>query len=124
MVDQSILKSARARRRRRKVRGKVIGTASRPRLTVNRSLKHVYVQIVDDEKGETLVAAASNAKAVRPRVEALKTKTEVAKKVGEAVAMAAQEKGIVTVVFDRNRYRFHGRVKAVAEGAREGGLKF
>lgn len=124
MADKNILKSRRSERRRRRVRGKVSGTANVPRLTVARSLKNVYVQIIDDEKMATLVSAASNSKSLRPEVEKLKTKTDVALRVGEAIAEVAKEKGIETVVFDRNRFRFQGRVKAVADGARKGGLKF
>jgi large subunit ribosomal protein L18 len=124
MADKNILKSRRSERRRRRVRGKVAGTAGIPRLTVARSLKNIYVQIVDDEKMITLVAAASNTKELRPELEKLKSKIDVAAKVGEAIAEAAKAKGIETVVFDRNRFRFQGRVKAVADGARKGGLKF
>jgi large subunit ribosomal protein L18 len=124
MATKQIVKNRRAIRRRRRVRGKISGTAAIPRLTVAKSLNNVFVQIVDDENSVTLAAAASNTKAVRDQFAEGQTKTDVAKKVGEAIASLAKEKGIVKVVFDRNVSRFHGRVKAVAAGAREGGLVF
>lgn len=115
-------KKLRSVRRRRRVRGKVFGTPVRPRLTVNKSLKHVHVQIVNDETKITLVGVGSDSKQL---VKELKgTKTERAKQVGLAIARLAKEKGIEAVVFDRNQYRYHGRIKAVADGAREGGLQF
>ena len=113
-----------AERRRRRVRAKVFGTTERPRLTVHKTLKNVVVQIIDDITHATLVGVASNSKSVLDTVTKEDTKTAVAKKVGKALADMAKEKGITEVVFDRNRYRYHGRVKAVADGAREGGLKF
>lgn len=109
-------------RRRRRVRAKVAGTASRPRLNVFRSLKHIYAQVIDDEAGHTLAAASSLEQAVRAQT-GLK-KTEEAMLVGKLVAQRAQEKQIKRVVFDRAGYRYHGRIRAVAEGAREGGLEF
>ena len=112
-----------AERRRRRVRAKVFGTTERPRLTVHKTLKNVVVQIIDDITHATLVGLASNSKSVIEGVAKEDTKTAVAKKVGKALAEMAKEKGITEVVFDRNQYRYHGRVKAVAEGAREGGLK-
>jgi large subunit ribosomal protein L18 len=123
MADKSVVKYKRAERRRARVRGKVVGTPDRPRLTVAKSLNNVFVQIVDDRKGATLVGLATNSKDVRDLL-ASKSKTEAAKEVGKKIAELAQAKGIESVVFDRNRYVFHGRVKAVADGAREGGLKF
>ncbi len=124
MADVNTKKRKRADRRRRRVRGKVFGTAERPRLTVAKSLKNVFVQIIDDEKMVTLVSAASNAKQVKSELKDDMTKTQVAFKVGEVIAEAAKAKGITRVVFDRNKYRYHGRVKAVADGARKGGLEF
>ena len=107
-------------RRHKRVRGKVSGTPERPRLNVFRSETNIYAQIIDDSKGVTLVSASSLDKGfVREG-----TKTEVAKKVGEALAERAKAKGISAVVFDRGGYLYHGRVKALAEGAREGGLQF
>jgi large subunit ribosomal protein L18 len=101
----------------------VFGTAEVPRLTVAKSLNNVFAQIIDDEKHITLVGAASNSATVREKLSDGQTKTDVAKVVGEVIAARAKEKGIERVVFDRNINRFHGRVKAVADGAREGGLK-
>ena len=124
MADRNIEKFKRAERRRHRVRGKVLGTAECPRLTVSKSLKNTFAQIIDDEKMATLVSAASNSKSLKTGLKKVLTKTEVARKVGELVADLAKENGIEKVVFDRNQYRFHGRVKAVADGAREKGLKF
>ena len=123
MADKNIVKQKQATRRRSRVRAKVIGTAERPRLTVAKSLNNMFVQIIDDEKMTTLVGLATNSKDVAKDAKD-KNKTEAAKIVGKKIAELAKEKGIEQVVFDRNQYRFHGRVKAVADGAREGGLKF
>lgn len=112
-----ISKIARRNKIKTRIRGKVSGTAERPRMTVFRSNKAIYVQLVDDLKGETLVSASS--KGLEGG-----TKSEIAAKVGEAVAGKAKEKGIETVVFDRNGYLYHGRVKSLADEARKGGLKF
>lgn len=103
-----------------RVRSRVSGTAERPRLNVFRSLAHIYAQIIDDEKGVTLVAASSKEK----NFEGSGGNVEGAKKVGAAIAKKAVEKGISEVVFDRGGYIYHGRVAALAEAAREGGLKF
>lgn len=100
-----------------RVRNKISGTAECPRLSVFRSNKQIYVQIINDETASTLVAASSLGYEAMP-------KKEQASKVGEAVAKKALEAGITKVVFDRNGYLYHGRVKEVAEGARKGGLKF
>lgn len=106
-------------RRKRRIRGKVTGTSERPRLCVFRSNKAIYAQLVDDVAGHTLVVARS------AEVDAAGLdKTAVARKVGELIAGRAREKGIERVVFDRSGYLYHGRVKALAEGAREGGLVF
>jgi large subunit ribosomal protein L18 len=91
---------------------------------VAKSLKNVYVQIIDDENGVTLAAAASNSKNLRETLKSGMSKIEIAGKVGSAIAEEAKAKGIETVMFDRNRFRYHGRVRAVAEAARKGGLKF
>jgi large subunit ribosomal protein L18 len=123
MADKNIVKSKRAERRRRRVRGKVHGTAERPRLSVSKSLKKVFAQVIDDENHVTLVGIDSTSKVLTAEAGDKKTKTEVARQVGEVIARLAKEKGIEQVVFDRGRCRFHGRIKAVAEGAREGGLK-
>lgn len=106
---------------KRRVRKVVSGTAARPRMSVFRSNKSIYVQLIDDEAGRTLVAASSRENGI----EAEKiTKVEQANKVGNLIAEKAKAAGIETVVFDRNGYLYHGRVKSLAEGARNGGLKF
>jgi len=110
-------------RRRNAIRKKVTGTASRPRLSVFRSLKHIYVQAIDDLSGSVL-AAASDAGKSAPADLAGKKKAERAKLVGQTIGEALKGKNISEVVFDRNGFIYHGRVKAVAEGAREAGLKF
>ena len=108
------------RKRHLRVRNRVAGTAERPRLNVFRSLAHIYAQIIDDEKGTTLAAASS----VEKDFEGKGGNIAAAKAVGAAIAKKALEKGISEVVFDRGGYIYHGRVKALAEAAREGGLKF
>ncbi|WP_283138691.1 50S ribosomal protein L18 [Rhizohabitans arisaemae] len=108
-------------RRHRRVRKKVVGTLSRPRLVVNRSAKHLFVQIVDDTAGHTL-AYASTFEADMRGVEG--TKTEKAKKVGELLAQRAKDAGITAVVFDRGGNRYQGRLAALADSARESGLEF
>lgn len=105
------------KRRHARVRSKLSGEEKRPRLVVFRSLKNIYAQLIDDKNGKVL-AGASDLKDTKG------TKTERAKKVGINIAELAKEKKIESVVFDRNGYKYHGRVKALAEGAREGGLKF
>ena len=100
-----------------RIRGKISGTAARPRMTVFRSNKQIYVQLIDDLAGKTLVATSS--KGIEEG-----TKSEIAAKVGKAIAEKAIAQGISEVVFDRNGYLFHGRVKSLADAAREGGLKF
>src|SRR6476660_2387092 len=109
-------------RRKVRVRHKVVGTDARPRVCVFRSNKHIYAQVISDAQGKTLAAVSSLASAGDG---AKKAKgTEVAKQVGAALAKACKEKNISRVIFDRNGFLYHGRVKAVAEGAREGGLEF
>ena len=110
--------AARARRHLR-VRKKVTGSAGRPRLVVNRSARHMFAQIVDDSKGRTLAAASTLDPAIRA---AEGDKTAKARQVGELLARRAAEAGIAAVVFDRGGYRYHGRIAALADGAREGGL--
>ena len=107
-------------RRHKRVRGKIFGTAQKPRLCVFRSLKNIYAQVIDDENGKTLASASSLDKEFNQ----YGGNKEAAKLVGQAVAKAALEKGITDVVFDRGGYIFHGRVQELAEGAREAGLKF
>ena len=110
-------------RRHRRVRARVSGTAERPRLNVFRSLTNIYAQVIDDETGRTLVQASTIDPEVRTQLEG-KRKTEAAKIVGKVVAERAKQAGISSVVFDRGGYKYHGRVQALAEGAREGGLDF
>jgi large subunit ribosomal protein L18 len=110
-------------KRKARIRRKVSGTPDRPRLTVYKSLKHMYAQLVDDVAGKTLVSVATTSKNLKGEVKD-DDKTAAAKKVGAALAKAAKEKGIEAVVFDRNGYVYHGRVKALADSAREAGLKF
>jgi len=110
-------------RRAKRVRRRVIGTASKPRLAVHRSNRHMMAQLIDDEAGVTLLAV-HDYKMDAPEIEGMSGKVARAKAVGQAIATAAKEKGIESVVFDRAGFKFHGRVAALAEGAREGGLKF
>ncbi|MBI4428410.1 MAG: 50S ribosomal protein L18 [Ignavibacteriales bacterium] len=121
-----IRKNTEERRQKKKVRirKKVFGTSERPRFTVYRSLNHVYAQIIDDSTGKTLVSTSTLAKDLRDELESLKSSKDVCKKIGATAAKKALEKNIKEVVFDRNGFLYHGRVKAVADGAREGGLKF
>ena len=107
-------------KRHKRVRGKVSGTPERPRLNVFRSELHIYAQVIDDVAGVTLCAASSNEKSF----DGSGSNCEGAKKVGQLIAERAKAKGIDTVVFDRGGFVYHGRVKELAEGAREGGLKF
>jgi large subunit ribosomal protein L18 len=109
---------------KRHVRIALSGTSARPRLTIFRSLKHVYAQIVDDSTGKTLVAVSDLTKGLRGEFVGAKGQVAIAKLVGQHTAKQALEKKITEVVFDRNGYRYHGAVKAMADGAREGGLKF
>lgn len=116
-------KNATRRKRHQRVRNKVTGTAERPRLNVYRSAKHMYAQIIDDMAGKTLAAASTLDADVKADLTSTSNK-EAAKKVGEVVAKRAKENGIEEVTFDRGGYIYHGRVQNLAEGAREGGLKF
>ncbi|HPZ08171.1 MAG TPA: 50S ribosomal protein L18 [Candidatus Eremiobacteraeota bacterium] len=111
-------------KRHLRIRKKVIGNSGRPRLCVFRSLEHIYAQIIDDSRGETLVSASSLDKDVKEKVKELEGKKEVAKMVGNLIARRAAEKNITLVVFDRGGYKYHGRVKNLGDGAREGGLIF
>ena len=119
MINRPDTRSQRLKRHKR-VRAKVSGTPERPRLNVFRSATNIYAQIIDDVTGKTLVAASS----LENDFSCEGTKTDAAKQVGINVAERAKAKGIDTVVFDRGGYVYHGRVKALAEGAREGGLQF
>ena len=119
MVSKSDSNKARVHRHLR-VRGKVSGTAERPRLNVYRSSNHIYAQLIDDVTGVTIVAASS----VEKDFGAAGGNKDAARKVGQLIALRAADKGVSEVVFDRGGYIYHGRVKELAEGAREGGLKF
>jgi len=113
-----ITKTERRSKIKLRVRGKIQGTTERPRLTVFRSNKQIYAQVIDDLTGKTLASASSLKLADKA------PKKEMAAKVGELVAKAAQEAGVTTVVFDRNGFLYHGRIKELADAARKGGLKF
>ena len=110
-------------RRKLRIRRKIEGTAERPRLTIFRSTKHIYGQVIDDGLGKTLVHFSTLSKDVKPQADDA-NKSDAAKLVGKAIAKALLAKGIDKVVFDRNGYLFHGRIKALADAAREAGLKF
>ena len=124
MADKNVVKGVKAKRRRLRVRGKVSGTPARPRLTVAKSLKNIYVQVIDDINRVTLASAATNSKNVISEFEDGANKTKQAFTVGQVIAKVALEKGIEQVVFDKNVSRYHGRVKALADAAREHGLEF
>lgn|SRR6185503_4017107 len=111
------------RRRQERVRKKVLGTDARPRICVFRSNKHIYAQVISDNQGKTLASVSTLSEALAEAAKQTKG-VETAKQVGLALAKACKEKNITKVVFDRNGFLFHGRVKAVADGAREGGLDF
>jgi large subunit ribosomal protein L18 len=110
-------------RRKLRIRRKISGTAERPRLSVFRSSKHIYAQVVDDVSGKTVAHASTLSRDVRSAITEA-TKVDAAKSVGQAIAKALLEKGVNSVVFDRNGYLYHGRVRALADAAREAGLKF
>jgi len=110
-------------RRHTRVRAKVVGTTTRPRLCVFRSLNHIYAQVIDDSRGHTLTSASTLDPEIRGQADG-KVKTAKAELIGSLVAKRALSEGISQVVFDRGGYKYHGRVKALAEAARQGGLKF
>lgn len=118
MKNLAKLKREKRKRRHIRVRAKIFGTKTKPRLCVFRSLKHCYAQLIDDDKGETLVATSDL------ELKKKAAKKEIAKEVGKLLAKKALAKKIKQAVFDRGGYKYHGRIKALAEGAREGGLKF
>jgi large subunit ribosomal protein L18 len=124
MDRQERLKRANRTRRRQRVRKNIFGTGERPRLCVYKSLKHIYAQLVDDGAGRTLVGVSSLTPDLKPQLKAEDSKSAVSKKVGLLLAQKAQKAGVTAVLFDRNRYPYHGRIKSLAEGAREGGLGF
>lgn len=123
MADKNLLKTKRLVRRKYAIRKSLFGTAERPRLSVYRSEKHIYAQVIDDLAGKTLVSASSVDGAVRGDLKH-GANIAAAKKVGAAIASAAKAAGITKVAFDRNGRQYHGRVKALADAAREGGLQF
>lgn len=110
--------------RHRRVRKKIQGTSARPRLSVFRSLKHIYAQVIDDTTGTTLIAMSTETPAVRDRLEAGMNRIAQSKLVGQALGEKAKEQGISQIAFDRGGYLYHGRVKALADGVRESGLEF
>jgi large subunit ribosomal protein L18 len=114
------IKAKRYTQRKRRVRSRIVGTSDKPRLSVFRSNAHIYGQLIDDQKGKTLVSCSD----AGAKGKAKETKVQTAERIGEELAKKAIAKKIKTVVFDRNGFRFHGRVKALAEGARKGGLVF
>lgn len=117
-------KEDKRRRRHHRIRNKISGTGERPRLAVYRSLNHIYVQVIDDVTGRTLASASSSVKDVKSRTEAAKGKVEKSRIIGELIAERAKAAGVTRVAFDRGGYLYHGRVQALAEGARKGGLEF
>ncbi len=123
-MDRYRSKKIRRSRRKKHIRKNIRGTSEKPRFTVYRSLKEIYAQIIDDTKSETLTAASSIDKEVKPEIKPDMSKKEASELVGKALAERAKEKGIAVVAFDRNGYLYHGRVKALADSARKSGLKF
>jgi large subunit ribosomal protein L18 len=124
MADKNKLKQVRLQRRKWSVRKSVFGSPERPRLSIFRSDKHIYAQIIDDHAGLTLASASSTVDDVRGSDLKNGGNIAAAKKVGLAIATKAKEKGITAICFDRGGRRYHGRIKALADAAREGGLKF
>jgi len=123
MVNTKKRKAATQKRKSMSTRRKLRMCGGRPRLSVNRSLNNIYCQIIDDDQGRTIASASSRDKGVRDEVQG-KKKTEVAAVVGAQLAERAKSAGVTKVAFDRGHYKFHGRVKALAEAARAGGLEF
>jgi len=124
MPGKERLKKIRIDRRRKRVRKKIAGSSQRPRLCVYKSLRHTYAQLVDDRAGRTISGVSSLSPQIRDQIQKENNKSAKSRKVGLFVAMKAKELGITKVVFDRNKYPYHGRIKSLAEGAREGGLEF
>ncbi|HAO99332.1 MAG TPA: 50S ribosomal protein L18 [Fibrobacteres bacterium] len=122
-ADKSQIRRRTRKARHERIRKNLAGTPDRPRLCVRRSLNHIYAQIIDDQNGRSLLQITSQSPEVR-KLAAEKAKTDISKEVGRLLAVQALEKGIKDVVFDRGGYSYHGRVKAVAEAAREAGLNF
>jgi large subunit ribosomal protein L18 len=122
-ADKALIRLGNRLARHERIRKKIDGTAARPRLSVRRSLSHIYAQIIDDASGKSLLNLSSLSPELKASIEG-KNKVETSKELGKLVAKKAIEAGIKTVVFDRGGYLFHGRVKAVADAAREAGLEF
>ena len=122
-ADKAVIRLGNRKARHERIRKKIEGTSARPRLCVRRSLNHIYAQIVDDASGKSLVQVSSLTPDLKSAVEG-KNKVETSKEIGKLVAQKAQAAGIKQVVFDRGGYLFHGRIKAVADAAREAGLEF
>ncbi len=118
-MNATLVKQVRRQRRKLRIRKRVLGTAECPRLSVYRSLKHVYAQVIDDLAGKTLASASTRSLHLKQGGNAA-----AAKEVGQAIAEKAKAAGVASVVFDRNGFRYHGRLKALADAAREAGLKF
>ena len=110
-------------KRKKRIRKKIFGTANKPRLTVYRSSKHIYAQIINDSENRTIISASSVEKEIRD-LPAFESKTKLAKHIGDQIGRRAIDRGIKKIVFDRNGFMYHGRVKAIADGAREAGLVF
>jgi large subunit ribosomal protein L18 len=124
MSGKERLQRIRSDRRRKRVRKKVVGTSEKPRLCVYKSLRHTYAQLVDDVACRCLSAASSLSPQIRNQIQKEETKSAISRKVGLFLAKKAKELGVNKVAFDRNKYPYHGRIKSLAEGAREGGLRF
>ena len=123
-MDQAQKRKYRHHRSHLRVRKKISGTESRPRLAVFKSLRYIYAQVIDDSLGATIAQASSNDHEIATKLKAGKSSREAAKLVGETVAQRARDRGIETVVFDRGGYVYHGKVKELADGARSKGLQF
>jgi large subunit ribosomal protein L18 len=124
-MGRKLIRKANPRHRRHlRIRKKIAGTSERPRLAVFRSLRHIQAQLIDDASGRCILGVSSLSAEVRDRVAGLQGKVQKGQEVGRVLAAKAREAGITQVVFDRGGYLYHGRVKALAEGAREAGLKF
>jgi large subunit ribosomal protein L18 len=123
MISVTDKRDARSKRKKR-VRKKIQGTSERPRLTVFKTAKHIYAQIIDDSTGRTLVSAATISKELKPKVKGISGNIKGAMLVGKSIGKKGKEKGIKEVVFDRSSFPYHGRVKALADAARENGLIF
>lgn len=117
-------KQERAQRRKKRVRGKIEGRPECPRVSINKSLRQIYVQLVDDLNRRTITGLSSLSESIGTQISNATRKTDIARLVGIELAKIAKSRGIQKIVFDRNRYRYHGRVKALAEGMRAGGLQF